>query len=116
MTMTESDAQAELTRLAGLTIAGPITPQMHEQAFRLAFQALAGKDAEIARLKAELDRYEGRDVRHGLERYIQSQLSDGAIAPEKDGTILRATDTGAEWECQDGAWKVREQPKGRHST
>lgn len=94
---------------------GALTETEAAQAFALAFRALGEKEAEIARLKAELDRYEGREVRHGLERYIQSSLSDGSIPAERDGTILRATDTGAEWECQGGEWKVRQPRGGRHA-
>lgn len=93
---------------------GALTAEEASQAFVLAFRALGEKDAEIARLKAELDRYEGREVRFGLERYIQSSLSDGAI-PVEEGVIYRATDTGTEWECRDGSWRVRDQSGGRHA-
>ena len=60
-----------------------------------ATQALTLQQEQIARLRAELDRYQGRTVYHCTD----AQLS-AAMAQCKDaqaGDIVRATDTGREF-------------------
>jgi len=63
------------------------------------------RGAGIARLNAELDRYQGRQVLHTTEAH----LDDAALASldEPDGTILRATDTGRELLFHGGTWGER---------
>lgn len=60
-------------------------------------------DAEIARLRIELDRYQGRTVMFCTD----AQLDAAAIASldAEPGTILRATDTGRELVLADGTWE-----------
>jgi hypothetical protein len=60
-------------------------------------------DAEIARLRIELDRYQGRRVLFTTD----AALDQAAIASmdEEPGTILRATDTGRELVLADGTWE-----------
>jgi hypothetical protein len=61
------------------------------------------RDAEIARLKAELDGKTGRNVVHFYEGAQQAwQL---VYTDEPDGTIARATDTGREWVKTAGYWE-----------
>jgi hypothetical protein len=63
------------------------------------------QDAQIARLRAELDTCQGRKVVHCMgEDAYQVMLDNGQEHP---GTILRATDTGAEWEMAGDGWHLR---------
>lgn len=61
--------------------------------------------AQVAALQGRLDFYEGRNVVHCMERNASTAME--ALADEGDGTILRTTDTGAEWELRGGAWLTR---------
>jgi hypothetical protein len=91
-----------------------VPTEMYRTAFVMAFRALHDKTQEIARLKAELDAYQGREVIYGMERYIQSEISDGALPEKPVGSIARATDTGREWERTETGWQVRQPYHGRH--
>lgn len=112
--MPDSNALAQLqilrTRYERPENAGLRTTEATE-AFRLAFRALADKDAEIARLKARLDQAQGTDVLHATQAHIEQMLltvPPEALADVRDGTVLRATDTGAEYELRGGTWLPRE--------
>ncbi|HYK70461.1 MAG TPA: TilS substrate-binding domain-containing protein [Streptosporangiaceae bacterium] len=76
----------------------------------LARQALAldaEAAAEVARLQAQIDRYQGTVVYHCTEAHAADAMITLTDAPE--GAIVRATDTGAEWQRQgDGTWEPRE--------
>lgn len=61
--------------------------------------------AEVAGLRARLDFYEGRNVVHCMERSVKQAMH--ALRDEADGTLLRATDTGCEWELRAGIWLTR---------
>ena len=79
-----------------------------------AVEAVAEKDAEIARLKAELDERHEHNVVHFQENVNHptwratdpaiSELIKVMYADEPDGTIMRATDTGREWVKENGEW------------
>jgi hypothetical protein len=107
--MDDGTAQNELLALSrkALSEDAEVSREEYRAAFRLAFRALQEAAGEIARLKAGLDRYEGREVKYGMERYLQSAISDGSMPGCAVGTIARATDTGAEWELKDTGWQVR---------
>jgi hypothetical protein len=73
---------------------------------------LAEARAEIARLRAELDRYQGREVYYTTSHHLVESL---AALPTDDlppGTVVRATDTGQEWELvpgrPQGPWRERQ--------
>jgi hypothetical protein len=73
-----------------------------------AFRALGEKNAEIARLRAELDEHGKVNVMHFLERQADAvETLNVLYADEPDGTIMRATDTGNEWVKTDGSWEAR---------
>lgn len=61
--------------------------------------------AQVAALQSRLDFYEGRNVVHCMERNVD--MAGQALLDEGDGTILRATDTGREWELRGGVWLSR---------
>lgn len=74
----------------------------------LANAALGEADAEIARLRCELDRYLGRQVIHTTAANAAALASVPATTTDPPGTILRATDTGDEWElAPSGFWLPR---------
>ena len=68
----------------------------------IADHVIGEQAAEIERLKAGLDGYQGRTVLHCTE----AQMDTAALASldEADGTILRATDTGRELVLADRTW------------
>jgi hypothetical protein len=72
---------------------------------KAAHVAMAEAEGEIARLSAELDSYQGRQVLYCTD----AQLDTAAIASldSPDGTILRATDTGRELLMHGGTWAER---------
>lgn len=66
---------------------------------------LAALRTERDQLRAELDRYQGREVLHCTEAAMdQAALASLDVA---DGTILRATDTGKELLMYQGTWAER---------
>lgn len=66
---------------------------------------LADARAENARLRTELDRYQGRQVMHTTEAHMDEAAM--ASLDEPDGTILRATDTSKELLMYQGTWAER---------
>lgn len=68
-------------------------------------QVIAYQAAEIARLRGELDNYQGRMVLHCTEANLDEAMIIGLDSDE--GTILRATDTGREMELHGGTWLPR---------
>lgn len=76
---------------------------------------LSGLSGENARLKAELDVHQGRDVLLCMDRDAQAAMD--ASRNERPGTILRTTDTGIEYELDDGGlWTRRSSLGGRGRT
>lgn len=73
----------------------------------IALQVFAEYEAEIARLKAELDQRLHRNVLHVMERYARQAQESSMTEPE--GTIMRATDTGREWVFAGGRWDDHDQ-------
>jgi hypothetical protein len=61
--------------------------------------------AEIARLKAELDGYQGRTVLHTTDANMMAAAV--VSTDEEEGTVLRATDTGRELVLTGGHWAER---------
>lgn len=72
---------------------------------------LLEKNSEIARLKAELDSYQGRKVMFTMERAAPVAMTSMSANPEayglEEGVILRATDTGREWVFREGRFEDR---------
>jgi predicted ATPase len=79
-------------------------PEVHALG-HLASQAIAEAGAEIARLKAQLDRYQGREVFYCTDANAPFALASVGAAPV--GTVVRATDTGREWELTVTGWEPR---------
>ena len=94
---------AQNSRLAGEILTQPAA---HAIATRASY-AISALTAENARLRAELDRYQGRAVQHCTS--ANAALAGAvAAADSPPGTILRATDTGQEWELTPtGSWEPR---------
>jgi len=72
---------------------------------KMAGRVFAEQDAEIARLNAELDRYQGRQVLYTTDAHLDTAAI--ASLDAADGTILRATDTGRELLMHGGTWAER---------
>jgi hypothetical protein len=71
-----------------------------------AIAAVADRDAEIARLKAELDNVKGTNVVHFYEAAVPAWRL--AYDEEPAGTIARAADTGREWvKTAAGDWEEK---------
>ena len=72
---------------------------------------LLEKNSEIARLKAELDSYQGRKVMFTMERAAPEAMTSMSANPEgfglEEGVILRATDSGREWVYREGRFEDR---------
>lgn len=68
-------------------------------------ETISALRARVAELLARLDFYEGRNVVHCMERNAGTAMQ--ALLSESDGTLLRATDTGSEWELRGGVWLGR---------
>lgn len=71
----------------------------------VADHAIAELAAEIERLTAELDGYQGRTVIHCTAGQLDQAMM--ASLDEADGTVLRATDTGQEMVMHDRTWLPR---------
>jgi hypothetical protein len=67
-----------------------------------AYEVISELDAEVARLKAELEARAGINVLLCMERDF-TDLATQAYG-EPDGTVIRTTDTGQEWVKQGLAW------------
>ena len=63
---------------------------------------IAELQAEVARLRSELDEYRGARVLFCLDRDLAEAMANAAA--EADGTRLRSTDTDREFELNGGAW------------
>lgn len=74
-------------------------------AMDLAIRTIAEQDAEIARIQAELDAYQGRTVMFCTEAQMDGVML--SCLDEPDGTVLRATDTGRELVLADHTWLPR---------
>jgi len=68
---------------------------------------LADARAENARLRAELDRYQGRQVLYCTDAHLDEAALDSMDAPLAAGTVLRATDTSRELIFHEGTWWER---------
>lgn len=73
----------------------------------LATAALAEADAEIARLRAELDARSDRAVLHAVGAQCERIVATGEAASEDVGTLLRSTDDGRTWEMTTAGWLLR---------
>jgi hypothetical protein len=91
----------EIQRLYPQLLVNPLAMMI----YRLAEKVMTEQQATIARMRAELDNYQGRSVLHCTE----AQMDTAALAAldEPDGTILRATDTGTELVLRDHTWLPR---------
>jgi hypothetical protein len=81
---------------------------MHAETHALSHVASAvirEQEAEIERLRGELDGYQGRSVLFCTE----AQMAAAAMSSldEPDGTVLRATDTGRELVLSGRTWTAR---------
>jgi hypothetical protein len=94
------DAYADITLPGRVPPAGPAD---WHRVLRLAFTT-------IARLRIELDKYQGRDVHFATEAHCVAIVagSTSVSAPSAgEFAVLRASDTGREWEMRDGRWRDR---------
>ena len=86
-----------------------LDPEMHALA-HVTRLTIREADAEIARLRAELDRYHGREIFYCTD----GQAADArrSLAPvASPGSVVRATDTGSEWVLTPGRdWLPRVLP------
>jgi hypothetical protein len=93
---------AELLRLRGVILHDAAASAIAHMAARV----FGEYEAEIARLKAELDEATGAHVL--LCMSIHMFAAAVASTGEEPGTILRATDTGEEWVLnEDRIWNPR---------
>lgn len=71
--------------------------------------AIGEADTDTARLKAQLDQYEGRKVFHTLGAIFEKQRWEltAAQAELEPGCVLRATDTGREELWNGTSWEPR---------
>lgn len=81
-------------------------PLLHDLALA-SRRALGERAAEIARLKAQLDGYLGRQVQHCTS--ANAAVAGAVLIRDRAplGTLLRATDTGQEWELTATGWEPR---------
>lgn len=75
---------------------------------------MSGLASENARLRAELDVHAGRNVLLCLDRDVQAAMRVSVLEP--DGTILRTTDTGIEYELDGRLWARRSSLASRERT
>lgn len=74
--------------------------------FGLAFRALADKDAEIARLRAELDAASDAPVEYVTTAGLEAAMT--ADPAREDGSVLRCTDGERQafaWRAAKGEWE-----------
>ena len=93
---------SQTARLAGEILVQPAAYALAT----IAQEIIAEGTTEMARLKGELDRYQGRQVLYATDARLEqvSEQVDGA----QPGTVLRATDTGRELQLgRDGGWSPR---------
>ena len=80
-------------------------PQLHALGY-LAHRALSEAAVHIAQLRAQLDRYTGREVHYTTDAHLDEAATSISLwAPP--GTIVRATDTGRELELTPTGWEPR---------
>ena len=92
---------AQNTQLAGEILTQPVA---HAIATRAA-HAITALTTANARLKAELDRYQGREVFYCTDANFPAALAAAPHAPI--GSVVRATDTGREFELTPTGWEPR---------
>lgn len=82
------------------------SPEAHAM-YKDAQAVIRDLQADNARLQAELDSHRGHQVLHATEAQIRAMLSvpdDPALADCAEGSVLRATDTGAAWTRTAAGW------------
>lgn len=89
-----------LTHQLALLMSGEMAATAH-----LAQAVFREYRAEIARLRSELDAYQGRRVLFCTE--AQMDMAALQSLDEDEGTIIRATDTGRELVLSGGTWEPR---------
>jgi hypothetical protein len=104
-----SDAVGDWHRWTAEHTAELLTEPLAHACAHLANEVIHECIGEIARLRADLDKYHGRTVHHCTEAQMQSASAQLALTV-MTGEILRATDTGREWIFREGSWVER----GRH--
>ena len=94
---------AETLRLAGEILVDPVAYALCHRTQHIVTEATA----EIARLRAELDLYQGRQVLFCADGQLAAAAEQ--VTDAIPGTILRATDTGRELMLsRAGIWEPRE--------
>jgi len=73
-----------------------LDPQMHALG-HICRATIHEATAEIARLRAELDRYQGREIFYVTEDQAADACLSLAATGTAAGAVVRATDTGREW-------------------
>lgn len=71
----------------------------------LAHKITTEKDAEIARLKAELAENQGRSVLYAMEAQCLKIVTGQSPHGSETEVTLHATDTGHEWRLSAGIWQ-----------
>jgi hypothetical protein len=106
MDSTYSDAVGLWQRWTAEHTGELLTDAMAHATAHVANETIRECVSEVARLRAELDRYQGRTVHHCTEGQMSSAAAQLAL-DAATGDILRATDTGREWIFQAGSWAER---------
>lgn len=106
-----ADLQAQWREFTDARLADLLADSLAYAVARAATQALTAQQSEIARLRAQLDRYQGRTVFHATDANLDA-VARGLPDDRPDarlGDILRATDTGRELEYRgpDAGWQPR---------
>ncbi len=107
----QHDPQAQWREFTNAHLAELLADSLAYALGQAATRALAAQQAEIARLRAQLDRYLGRMVFHCADSHLDAAADEwphGAVEV-RPGDILRATDTGRELEYRgpEAGWQPR---------
>lgn len=92
---------AQNAQLAGELLTQPVA---HAVATRASY-AIRALTEQVAQLRAQLDRYTGREVFYCTDANFPAALASVGAAPV--GTLVRATDTGREYELTPTGWEPR---------
>lgn len=104
------DPQAEWREFTDAHLAELLADSLAYALGAVAARALTAQQTEIARLRAQLDRYQGRTVFHCNDAHLDAVAAgQPALTPDaRPGDILRATDTGREMQYRGGGeWVPR---------
>lgn len=89
---------AQWREFTDLHLAQLLTDSLAHAVATAATKVLTAQQEEIARLRAELDRYQGRTVYHTTDAQLSAAMAQCKDA--RTGDIVRATDTGREFEAR----------------